>query len=139
MLLIMNKNEKIKISYKRFLLSVVMIFGLLIPSCTDLGVENTNDADRERALKSSADLIKLLEGATSSVFRLTVARWGVHMSLMADQITATNRSLSFWDLNMEPRIAIPNSTTWDDIGAVISGWTTFYNNIASGQQCAFYN
>lgn len=93
------------------LLAMVMVIG----SCADLSVENTNEPDRERALANDSDLVSLLEGSTSDVFFTITSLWGVNINAYADMMTTTNMVYSWWVFTDEPRREMPNVPTFPDL------------------------
>ncbi len=121
----MNMTHKLKVS------TLFLAIALVVSSCADLSVENVNDPDRERALANPADLVSLLEGSTSSVFFETTNLWGVHMDGLADQMTSTNKYLSFWDYADEPRDRINNRTTFADAVIMNSPWSDYNAGVST--------
>ena len=117
-----------KLNITKIFLAVlaVAVFGI---SCADLAVENTNDPDREKALSNDADLVSLLEGSTSDVFFYTTIYYGVNIDMYADVTSTTNMVNSWWVFADEPRRAMPNETTFDDLVINSAFWSTFNSGV----------
>ena len=110
------------------LLAMIMVVG----SCADLSVENTNEPDRERALANDSDLVSLLEGSTADVFFNITDYWGVNINGYSDMMTTTNMVNSWWVFADEPRREMPNVPTFPDL-VVNSG---IWGDLNSGVQTA---
>jgi len=115
-----------KLSKYLKLSSLLLVILFTINSCADLSVNNVNDAGREDALSSASNLVSLLQGSTTDVFFANLDLWGVHMNGLADQMTATNAYLSFWDFAEEPRLRLNNRTTYAD-AVILNDPFTQYN------------
>lgn len=124
----MNITKKLKLT--------ALFLGLLLAfnSCADLSVENQNAPDRARALSNPADLVSLLQGATTDAMQASLDLWGVHMNGLSDQMTSTNKYLSFWDFTEEPRLRLNNKTTYADSDIFDSPWSTFNASISSANE-----
>ena len=121
----MNMINKLKVS------TLFLAMAVVVSSCADLSVENVNDPDRERALANPSDLVSLLQGSSSDVFFEITNLWGVHMDGLSDQMTSTNRFLSFWDFADEPRLRINNRTTYADAVILNSPWSTYNAGVST--------
>ncbi|ARA93375.1 hypothetical protein AWN76_009550 [Rhodothermaceae bacterium RA] len=118
----------------------ITLFTLLVATlvalggCRDLTVENLNEPDRERALAEDGDLVSLLQGATTNTIYELNNLWGVHMGGLSDQMTSTNRYLSFWSFTDEPRERLNNRTTFADAVIFNAPWSTFNGTVSSANE-----
>lgn len=118
----LNKSKKI--------ISTIAI-AVALAGCADLSVENLNAPDEKRAITNPADYVTLLEGSTSDVFFKLNDLEGVHMDLLADVLTTTNRYASFWDYAFQPRQRLNNTSSFSNRFIINGPWSTFYSGISS--------
>lgn len=118
-------------SYFKYLL-VLMVSGLLVlSSCADLSVDNTNDPTREAVESDESNQVKLLAGGYYDATTAMVTSWGVHINNLADQSTGTNAFRRFWDFSEEPRLRLDNTTAYSASTAISTYFGGFNSAIAT--------
>ena len=122
----------------KLLLASMLIMILAFTSCEDLEVENLNEPDRARALSDPGDLISLMKSGTLDSYWGITTSWGVHLHLMADQLTTTNKSRQFWDFAEEPRLRLQNDPNYGGAGALTSPWGNLNSAVVSSNAVLAY-
>ena len=113
---------------KKFL-AILFTVSLATYTCSDLDVENVNQADRERALKSDADVTNLINGSTTSIFSRLIGFDNIYTNQMSDQTTATNAYKDFWAFGDQPRREMNNASTNGNLFTISSNWSDFNSQI----------
>ena len=113
---------------KKFL-AIVFTISLVAYSCSDLDVENVNQPDRDRALKSDSDITSLINGSTTSIFSRLIGFHSIYPNQMSDQTTTTNAYGDFWAFGDQPRRAMNNTATNGNLSTISSNWSGFNSQI----------
>lgn len=113
---------------KKFL-AILFTVSLATYTCSDLDVENVNQADRERALKSDADVTNLINGSTTSIFYRLIGFHNIYTNQMSDQTTTTNAYRDFWAFGDQPRREMNNASTNGNLSTISSNWSDFNSQI----------
>lgn len=113
---------------KKFL-AILFTIGLVTYSCSDLDVENVNQPDRERALKSDSDITSLINGSVTSIFSRLIGFHNIYTNQMSDQTTTTNAYSDFWAFGDQPRRAMNNTATNGSLFTISSNWGGFNSQI----------
>lgn len=113
---------------KKFL-AILFTISLVTYSCSDLDVENVNQADRDRALKSDSDLTSLINGSTTSIFSRLIGFDNIYTNQMSDQTTTTNAYSDFWAFGDQPRREMNNNSTNGSLFTISSNWSDFNSQI----------
>ena len=113
---------------KKFL-AILFTVSLATYTCSDLDVENVNQADIERALKSDADVTNLINGSTTSIFSRLIGFDNIYTNQMSDQTTATNAYKDFWAFGDQPRREMNNASTNGNLFTISSNWSDFNSQI----------
>ena len=113
---------------KKFL-AILFVISLVTYSCSDLDVENVNQADRDRALKSDSDVTSLINGSTTSIFSRLIGFYNIYTNQMSDQTTTTNAYSDFWAFGDQPRREMNNSSASGNLSTISSNWGGFNSQI----------
>jgi hypothetical protein len=117
---------------------------VLASGCLDLDVSNTNDPDREQALRQPSDV----ETLAASTWRDFWSRWQNDddtynlFPVVADAFSATYANHGALELSSEPRVAFNNSplaetqlmsrTNWESFNKIVSSGNDVLSAIARG-------
>ena len=105
-------------------LSLVMVLG----SCKKTNFDDPTFYTLPEASEKVKDYaLKLATGNVQSVMFAMTDYQGIHLGLMADQSTTTNRYLEFWDWCQEPRKTINNTKSYGAYAVLNDYYKTFYN------------
>ena len=113
---------------KKFL-AILFVISLVTYSCSDLDVENVNQADRDRALKSDSDVTSLINGSTTSIFSRLIGFHNIYTNQMSDQTTTTNAYSDFWAFGDQPRREMNNTSASGNLFTISSNWSGFNSQI----------
>lgn len=120
-------------------LVALAVAGTLLAGCFDLSVPNTNNPDRDRALRNPGDVETLALGAWSTLW----SRWhnGTTtyntLPLVADEHTGTYANDAALELSSEPRIPFNNSPISDAHANARAHWEGFYTVVSSANEALF--
>ena len=120
---------------------VLVLVGVLgIMGCSDdrFSVENPNAPDRDLAIQEPSDIQSILNGGYTSWWQGTyentigVYQSGPHFHAWGDALSTTNAFSGFWNVGTnEPRVEIPNTTLFGDLGIVEVPWENLNSAISS--------
>lgn len=117
-------------SLKPFML---LSMSLLVLACVeDLAVENLDNPDTDRVLRTGSDVEALISGAYLTHFIATEGWAGPNgLSVMADENTSSWGNTAMKDLSSEPRVAFNNTATYVYKEHVEEPWYGLYSAISS--------
>ena len=118
---------------KNILTLGALVAGLTLAGCQELEVPNTNNPDRDQALRNAGDVETL---AASTFLDL----WGRFQNssstydlipLVADAFTGTYANNAALELSSEPRVAFNNNPLADAHGVARTAWEGFLKAVSS--------
>jgi hypothetical protein len=114
------------------ILAVAGMVALTSSACVDLEVTNLNAPDRERALATPGDVEALISGAYRTWW-FSQHGWapGAALSVGADQHSSSWGNFFMKDFGSEPRIAIPNSSSYGYAYVVEDPYFDAYSALAA--------
>ena len=114
---------------KRSIYSFTIIIAFILQGCS-LGVENLNDADKNRVLGSREETVSLMKSCNSAYFASLIGSQNKYYDYMADQLTTCSLS-SEWPFAKEPRIRIYNDVGGTLESTLTSDWKASYKAIVT--------
>lgn len=115
-------------------ITITLLIGLILFSCADLDVSNTNEPDQKRALAKPADVESLIR-STFLVFwqgtHLAGNSWFI--STQGDGMSCSWGNWGMRELSSEPRIAHDNSPAWGYASSAEHLWYRLYAAISSAK------
>lgn len=120
---------------------IYLITAVLIFSCSqdEFNIPNPNQADAKRVLGNGADFQNFNISNHSSVMSSQIEFTGIYFRGLADQFTTTNAYRGFWDFCDQPRRAIINSTSNDDLGFQAAGAWDDFNSVINNANIVINN
>lgn len=118
------------------LLCVVLITGC---SQEDFNIPNTNEPDGASVLANSNDFQNFNISNHTTLFSEQVGFNAVYFRGLADQFTTTNAFRGFWDYCIQPRIAVNNQTSNDDLGFQAGGPWDGFNGVINNANTVIKN
>lgn len=125
--------------YSSFL--IIFLAGVVgVVGCSDdqFSVENPNAPDRDLAIQEPSDIQSILNGGYTSWWQGTyeneigVYQSAPHFHAWGDALSTTNAYSGFWNVGTnEPRVEIPNTTLFGDLGIVEVPWENLNSAISS--------
>tara|TARA_Y100001935_G_scaffold238369_1_gene224934 strand:+ start:323335 stop:325116 length:1782 start_codon:yes stop_codon:yes gene_type:complete len=120
-----------KTTKTKFLSTLLLAFAVVMASCADLSVQNTNEPTAESVLGDPANTLKLLSGGYYDFSTTIVTSWGVAMHMFTDQATSTNLFRNYWNFSEEPRLQLNNTTTYGATATFTSFFGGFNSSVAT--------
>lgn len=115
----------------RPLLAAAALLCLGVAGC-DLEVVNTNQPDRERALRTAGDVESLLGGAWFTWYSASAdLLFAPALSTMSFQHSAYPANFGMVEYSQIPRQPIQNDPAWQFYGNFAGPWTSLYRAVAS--------
>lgn len=120
------------------ILALVGALSMFFGCVGDLEVINENNPDKERVLVTPGDIESLIAGAYRT-FWIGSEHWigALHTSPMADEQTSSWGNGGMKDYSSEPRVAIVNTTSYGERGAIENPWYRSYSAISSVNDALF--
>lgn len=118
-------------------LKSLLTFGLLMTvmvtyGCQDLGVENTNNPDTERALANAGDIEALVSNQYMQWWNGTQKNYpGMTLSVIAQEMTSSWGNFGMNDLGQLPRQGFINSPSYADRFMSSTPWANMYTAISA--------
>ena len=114
--------------------AILFALALIFSSCQDesfLDTENLNQPDESRALASSADVEALIKGSVISYFASHDYGGYEHLLVSSDVMTCSWGNAMMKLSSSEPRVELPNTTTYSYAYAIENNWYRMYRAISS--------
>ena len=114
--------------------AVLFALAFIFSSCQDesfLNTENLNQPDESRALASSADVEALIKGSVISYFASHDYGGYEHLLVSSDVMTCSWGNAMMKLSSSEPRVELPNTTTYSYAYAIENNWYRMYRAISS--------
>jgi hypothetical protein len=129
-----ENNMKFNNNFNSALTASLVLSMLLFTACQDesfLDTENLNQPDQVRALGSPSDVEALVRGAAVSYFAAHDYGGYEHLLVSSDVMSCSWGNAMMKLSSSEPRVAIPNTTSYTYSYAVENNWYRMYRAISS--------
>ena len=115
-------------------LTASLVFSVFFTSCQDddfLNTENLNQPDQARALGSPADVEALVRGSAVSYFAAHDYGGYEHLLVSSDVMSCSWGNAMMKLSSSEPRVELPNTTSYSYSYAIENNWYRMYRAISS--------
>ena len=115
-------------------LTASLVFSVFFTSCQDddfLNTENKNNPDQARALGSAADVEALVKGSAVSYFAAHDYGGYEHLLVSSDVMSCSWGNAMMKLSSSEPRVELPNTTSYSYSYAIENNWYRMYRAISS--------
>ncbi len=115
-------------------LAASLVFSVFFTSCQDddfLNTENINQPDQARALGSAADVEALVKGSAVSYFAAHDYGGYEHLLVSSDVMSCSWGNAMMKLSSSEPRVELPNTTSYSYSYAIENNWYRMYRGISS--------
>ena len=115
-------------------LAASLVFSVFFTSCQDddfLNTENKNNPDQARALGSAADVEALVKGSAVSYFAAHDYGGYEHLLVSSDVMSCSWGNAMMKLSSSEPRVELPNTTSYSYSYAIENNWYRMYRAISS--------
>ena len=115
-------------------LTASLVFSVFFTSCQDddfLNTENLNQPDQARALGSPADVEALVKGSAVSYFAAHDYGGYEHLLVSSDVMSCSWGNAMMKLSSSEPRVELPNTTSYSYSYAIENNWYRMYRAISS--------
>ena len=115
-------------------LAASLVFSVFFTSCQDddfLNTENKNNPDQARALGSAADVEALVKGSAVSYFAAHDYGGYEHLLVSSDVMSCSWGNAMMKLSSSEPRVELPNTTSYSYAYAISDNWYRMYRAISS--------
>lgn len=120
---------------------LILLSALITTSCSqeDFNIPNTNEPDGAAVLANSNDFQNFNISNHTTLFSEQVGFNAIYFRGLADQFTTTNAYRGFWDYCIQPRIAVNNQTSNDDLGVQAGGPWDGFNSVINNANTVIKN
>lgn len=114
--------------------AAAILLAIAFVGCQDLAVENPNEPDKERAIRTAEDVQSLISGSFLTWWTGTqkdISFPALTLSVIADAHTSSWGNWAMWDMSTEPRMPWNNSVAYTHAAVNRETWYAMYRAISS--------